>query len=440
MKSTAVLLTLSLTASLAAQTRIYVDDNAPNDPGPGNPAVSDPGENGTLAAPFDAIAEAVAAAAPGDAVVVLDGRYTGVGNRGVLVNQSITVTSENGPSRCTIDCQGQDRAFGIIGSPTIAGFTITGGSGAQGGAIGVLSGFPTIRGCVFRRNLGQAAGLGGGAIYCGNAFPAVENCVFNQNISYSGGGAIALRLGAMMTVTNCSFGGNRAAEGGALYSTDSSNLTVRNSVLWGDTAQELYLAGSTAVTVEYSDVQGGQAGVVIAGGTLSWGAGNLALDPAFVSGPGGDLHLLATSPCIDAGSNALAAAGPVDFEGDPRIFTGTVDMGADEFHPHVYAVGLASTAGSTVIIRTIGPPGSNPVDVFASTNFTTTNPIMTVFGPFYLQMPFLPGFPVSTGPMPANGLTSVNLPIAAGTPAYTRIGLQSLVGSSYTALDVIEVF
>jgi hypothetical protein len=42
---------------------IYVDDNAPNDPDPGNPAVSDPLENGTAEHPYDAIQQAIDAAA-----------------------------------------------------------------------------------------------------------------------------------------------------------------------------------------------------------------------------------------------------------------------------------------------------------------------------------------------------------------------------------------
>ncbi len=52
-------ITLLLFAGLAipsqAQTTWYVDDDAPNDPGPGDPDISDPLEDGTADHPFDAI-------------------------------------------------------------------------------------------------------------------------------------------------------------------------------------------------------------------------------------------------------------------------------------------------------------------------------------------------------------------------------------------------
>ena len=45
-----------------AQTSIYVDDDAPSDPGPGNPFISDPLEDGSPGHPFDTVQEAIDAA------------------------------------------------------------------------------------------------------------------------------------------------------------------------------------------------------------------------------------------------------------------------------------------------------------------------------------------------------------------------------------------
>ena len=40
-------------------TPLYVDDNATNDPGPGDPNISDPNENGSVEHPFDSIQKAI---------------------------------------------------------------------------------------------------------------------------------------------------------------------------------------------------------------------------------------------------------------------------------------------------------------------------------------------------------------------------------------------
>jgi hypothetical protein len=66
------------------------------------------------------------------------------------------------------------------------------------------------------------------------------------------------------------------------------------------------------------------------------GSGNDAtalagLDPLLVDPASGDLHLGAGSPAINAGENLPSSQmGTTDFDDDPRIRGGTVDIGADE--------------------------------------------------------------------------------------------------------------
>ena len=83
-----LLLVLSvLTGSLYAEI-LYVDDDAPGDPGPRDVKISDPNEDGSADHPFDSIQEAIDAAwarplyssvwpppGPGDTIVVAPGRY-----------------------------------------------------------------------------------------------------------------------------------------------------------------------------------------------------------------------------------------------------------------------------------------------------------------------------------------------------------------------------
>ena len=85
---------LAAAGDASAQTTWYVDDDAPSDPGAGDPTISDPNEDGSAAHPFDAIQEGINAAVNGDTVLVLDGEYTGVGNRALgFDGRLITVRS-----------------------------------------------------------------------------------------------------------------------------------------------------------------------------------------------------------------------------------------------------------------------------------------------------------------------------------------------------------
>lgn len=58
---------------------------------------------------YPSIQLGIDAASNGDTVILSDGIYTGNGNRDINFNsKSITVTSENGPDNCIIDCEGKD--------------------------------------------------------------------------------------------------------------------------------------------------------------------------------------------------------------------------------------------------------------------------------------------------------------------------------------------
>jgi predicted outer membrane repeat protein len=230
---------------------IYVDANAPGDPGPEDPAVSDPDENGSAQHPFDAIQEAIDAARAGDTVVIMQGTYTGQGNHDLDFNgKAITVRGEdpNNPNLVIINCEGTadspHRGFNFHryepSTSVLTGLTITGGYYELGG--GVYCGDyarPTINNCTFRENYGSLGGGlytesspvltnctfiansadGGGGIYNNGeqpeCTPVISNCVFNANIgSYNGGAMYNLGRYAKPVITRCQFIGNSAPEGG----------------------------------------------------------------------------------------------------------------------------------------------------------------------------------------------------------------------------------
>ena len=107
-----------------------------------------------------------------------------------------------------------------------------------------------------------------------------------------------------------------------------STLSLINCILW-DGGNEIDNADGSAITVTYSDVQGGT-------GEPWFGTGCIDLDPLFVVGPWHAYYLSQSaagqgtnSPCVDTGSDTAANLGldalttRTDHVGD----AGTVDMG-----------------------------------------------------------------------------------------------------------------
>ncbi|MFC1861256.1 S8 family serine peptidase [Chloroflexota bacterium] len=204
-------------------------------------------------------------------------------------------------------------------SPTVTNCTFSGNSATyHGGGIYNWNSSPAVTNCTFS---GNSATYNGGGMYNYNSSPTVTNCTFSGNSATYYGGGMYNHSSSSPTVTNCTFSGNSAAyNGGGMYNINSSP-TVTNCILW-DGGDEIYNSSSTPV-VTYCDIQGGYTGT-----------GNIDADPLFVNPAADDYHLQPTSPCINAGDNsAIPGWLTTDFEGDPRIADGVVDMGADEYLP-----------------------------------------------------------------------------------------------------------
>jgi hypothetical protein len=131
---------------------------------------------------------------------------------------------------------------------------------------------------------------------------------------------------------------------------NNSNPMLTNVIMWSNSAAtgpEIHNTFLSTPNISYSDIQG-------CGGSSSWnpacgnnGGSNIDADPLFVDADGADnifgtaddnLRLQSGSPAIDAGNNAAIPAGVItDLDGNPRIISGTVDMGAYEAQkPKIY--------------------------------------------------------------------------------------------------------
>ena len=223
---------------------------------------------------------------------------------------------------------------------------------------------PTLVNCTFA---GNHAGFNGGGVSCfviEGQIPSATNCVFTGNTAgYNGGGFHSSH--DYTKFTNCTFTNNQAGGDGGGYCLDDNLGTpdFDNCIFWGNTAYgegpqiAIRTPNPTVVTVNHSDVQGGELDVYIQNAletTLAWDdVSNIDVDPLFVDADGADnvvgteddnLRLLTGSPCIDAGDNLAVPIGiDDDLNGFSRFIddlctveTGNgpvpiVDMGAYEF-------------------------------------------------------------------------------------------------------------
>ena len=293
---------------------IYVDDDAPADPGPGDAAVSDPNENGTLEHPFDAIQEAIDVADEGVCVIVRGGIYFENIN---LLGKNILLTGldpdgSSANSYPVIDGAGAGPVVSFAGGEgpdcSLIGFVVTRGEGEPTGGLYCAGSSPTVANCLVVGN--RSTGPGGGAVYC-----ADSNAVF----------------------VNCTISGNYGGEGGAGLYTADSNAVLVGSIVWANLPNEIVVGSGPDPNLTYCDIDAGWPGV-----------GNIDADPLFalpgawvdlnhpdvVVGPAephtgwadGDYHLLsergryvpayslwtfdgASSPCIDSGDPSVDASG-----------------------------------------------------------------------------------------------------------------------------------
>ena len=205
--------------------------------------------------------------------------------------------------------------------------TANSGDGRGGG---LFTWYPTV-------NINNTSFIGNSALKGGGVNVLLgtlnmSNSIFKGNLStdvYGGGGLLLTT--ATGTITNVTFNGNKAANGGALSlePMSSSQLTAKNCILWGDYPNEIFNY-SDIFTATYSNIQQGSG--------VYTGTGNININPIFLEPANpmnapttqGDLRLYGNSPCLDAGNNSYNLYSS-DIRGEARIQNSTIDMGAYEW-------------------------------------------------------------------------------------------------------------
>jgi hypothetical protein len=338
------------------------------------------------------IQDAIDAALPGEVVLVSEGIYAAGarelnGLNRLVINKDITVRSTKGPGQTFIVGQGAGNGGTNLGNGSIrcvylgadavlSGFTLTNGhtlyeevgGGARCEETGVLTNCiltgnsASYAGGVYSGKINNCSLVGNSAL--GSEYPVssgggggawastLNNCTLLGNFAtYAGGGAVNSTLQncaltgnssgnygggvAACSLINCNITGNSGLTGGGGFVSQFTNCTIIansadsfggvgggtiiNCIVYYNTAESCSNYGSDNIAFSCTT-------------PLPPGPGNIDALPLFINTNGwANLRLQSNSPCINVGNNDSVPEGGLDLDGNARIITYTVDMGAYEF-------------------------------------------------------------------------------------------------------------
>ena len=220
-------------------------------------------------------------------------------------------------SSCTIAGNtAYDHGGGIYckqASPSIESCLVSDNTAIDGGGIGCNSSQVSVVGCQIIDNW---AHVDGGGFRAKDSQPILRSTIIARNRAFGhGGGVQAKGFPTVFSIENCTIADNQSSlSGGGLSATDSASVTNKNTILWGNSPQQL----SGTVDSRYSCVQEGTSGTGIV-------TGNPSLTPVSYS-------LQVGSSCTNAGTNAIWMASASDIDGESRVGDSIVDIGADELY------------------------------------------------------------------------------------------------------------
>ena len=199
----------------------------------------------------------------------------------------------------------------------------------------------------------QGGGDGGG-LARGRLDPGLEsdftritltNCLIARNTAEGFGGGISLRFGGGVTIANCTIVENTTRQtGGGYFEAQQLVLpgpsvvpsVIVNSVLWGNTiltevvtGRQIFLEFGDGIrlSVEFSDVEGGEGAVGGDKSNLIYGPNNIDDDPLFEDdGPGGNYRLKCASPARNSGDTPETPLDDQDVDDDLDTTEKTPDL------------------------------------------------------------------------------------------------------------------
>ncbi len=249
-------------------------------------------------------------------------------------------------------------------SPTITRNVLTGNNGPGGVQVDGVTRYCYGGGiaCMYSRAIvvrnviqGNSAYYGGG-IYVNYGNPRIADNLIHDNSATVGGGVV-MHYGG--NLTNNTIARNSASTGGGVYLVASPSSGVyrvtSNIISHARSGGGIYLgAPSAGGQIAFNDVWNNAGGSDLAWSKDNNSAGNISVDPLFVSLATADFHLQPESPCINAGDPDYAlASGETDAYGAPRVNRGRVDMGTAEFNGDFRPVAQAGPDQSLTVVPAV---------------------------------------------------------------------------------------
>jgi len=262
----------------------------------------------------------------------------------------------------------------------------------------------------------------GGGVYCMESNSIYCNNIILENEADIGGGVFCYNSSPILS-NNTIFENHAVTKAGGIFGMAGYTPSITNCIVWGNIPDSL----DGIRKVKYSNIEGSMG---------SGGPGVIDSDPLFVYSDAHDFHITYLSPCRNTGWNLGSGLPSTDFEKDPRIVDGVVDMGADEFNTHLYITGKPHP-GETIKIVMIGVPNSNPAVFWVSAGILNP-PVHTSFGVWYLSYPLIITWNMGMISNP-DGTNILQFDIPPYITVPSNLYLQAAIGRKLTNLSELKL-